>query len=211
MLHGLRAASQAYGVPVLGGHTTVDVPASLAVTALGTTPQPVPAGGGRPGHRVRLTADLDGAWRPGYTGRQFDTTSRRRSRGPPRDGERHRAGRPLPAGRRPRTSRWRASSGPSGCSPRPAAPAPSSTWRPCPGPADAGVADWFTCFPGFALLTTDVPGSPLPDAGPATGAECGALTDTPGVALRWPDGETTPAVVGPVTGLGPATGHERTR
>ncbi len=79
-----------------------------------------------------------------------------------------------------------------------------------PRPDDVGVADWFTCFPGFALLTTDGAGSPLPDAGPTTGAECGALTDTPGVALRWPDGETTPAVVGPVTGLGPATGHERT-
>ncbi len=78
VLRGLRAAADAYGVPVLGGHTTVDVPASLAVTALGTTPTPVPAGGGRVGHAVRLSADLDGAWRPGYTGRQFDTTSRRR-------------------------------------------------------------------------------------------------------------------------------------
>jgi hypothetical protein len=73
-----------------------------------------------------------------------------------------------------------------------------------PRPAGVGVADWFTCFPGFALLTTDEPDAPLPTAGPATGAVCGELTDTAGVALRWPDGETTTAVAGPVTGLGPA-------
>jgi hypothetical protein len=79
-----------------------------------------------------------------------------------------------------------------------------------PRPARVDVADWFTCFPGFALLTTDEPGAPLPAAGPAIGAVCGALTDTPGVSLRWPDGETTTAVAGPVTGLGPATAPERT-
>ncbi len=63
VLHGLRAASQAYGVPVLGGHTTVDVPASLAVTALGTTPHPVPAGGGRPdtGYGSPRTSTAPGA------------------------------------------------------------------------------------------------------------------------------------------------------
>ena len=48
------------------------------------------------------------------------------------------------------------------------------------------------------------PGAPAPSAGPATSAVCGELTNTAGVALRWPDGETTEAVAGGVTGLGAA-------
>ena len=209
VLRGLRAAADAYGVPVLGGHTTVDVPASLAVTALGTTPTPVPAGGGRAGHAVRLSADLDGAWRPGYTGRQFDTTSRRRPEdlramvdaiGP---GARHRpaAAKDVSMAGLVGTLGMLAEASGTGAVLDVAA---------VPRPDGVGVADWFTCFPGFALLTTDEPGAPLPAAGPATGAVCGALTDTPGVRLRWPDGETTTAVAGPVTGLGPATAPERT-
>ncbi|MFC5062023.1 MSMEG_0567/sll0787 family protein [Actinomycetospora atypica] len=207
VLRGLRAAADAYGVPVLGGHTTVDVPASLAVTALGITPTPVPAGGGRVGHRVRLTADLDGAWRPGYTGRQFDTTSRRRP-----EGLRAMVNAIGPDARyRPAAAKDVSMAGLVGtlgmlaeASGTGAVLDVASVPRP-----DVAVADWFTCFPGFALLTTDEPGAPLPDAGPAVGAECGELTDVPGVALRWPDGETTTAVVGPVTGLGPAA-PERT-
>ena len=61
VLAGLRRGRGATGVPVLGGHTQLGVPAALAVTALGRTDHPVPGGGGRPGHRVRLTADLGGA------------------------------------------------------------------------------------------------------------------------------------------------------
>jgi putative N-acetyltransferase (TIGR04045 family) len=79
VLSGLRKASAAYRVPVLGGHTQFGVPASLSVTALGRTTDPVPGGGGRPGERVWLTADLGGGWRPGYTGRQWDSTSFRRT------------------------------------------------------------------------------------------------------------------------------------
>ncbi|MGW0586140.1 MSMEG_0567/Sll0786 family nitrogen starvation N-acetyltransferase, partial [Streptomyces sp. NPDC002920] len=52
ILAGLARASQAYGVPVLGGHTQLGVPAALSVTALGRTDRPVPGGGGRPGHAV---------------------------------------------------------------------------------------------------------------------------------------------------------------
>ena len=77
-----------------------------------------------------------------------------------------------------------------------------------PRPVGATVADWLTCFPGFALLTADTPGAPAPSAGPATSAVCGELTDPAagpvGVALRWPDGEVTEAVAGGVTGLGSA-------
>jgi len=70
-----------------------------------------------------------------------------------------------------------------------------------PRPAGTTMGDWLTCFPGFAMLSTG--GPPLP-AGPATGAECGELAAGQGVALRWPDGELTEAIPGPVTGLGPA-------
>ncbi|MGH3755088.1 MAG: MSMEG_0567/sll0787 family protein, partial [Pseudonocardiaceae bacterium] len=79
VLAGLRRASQAYDVPVLGGHTQLGVPAALAVTALGRTAHPVRGGGGRPGHRLRLTVDTAGGWRPGYRGRQWDSTSHRRT------------------------------------------------------------------------------------------------------------------------------------
>jgi hypothetical protein len=73
-----------------------------------------------------------------------------------------------------------------------------------PRPDGATMGDWLTCFPGFAMLTADEPDArPLP-AGPAVGARCGELTAGQGVGLRWPDGEITQAVTGPVTGIGSA-------
>ncbi|MCD2187131.1 MSMEG_0567/sll0787 family protein [Actinomycetospora soli] len=215
VLRGLRAAADAYGVPVLGGHTTVDVPASLAVTALGTTTpsgpaplrhasrRPVPAGGGRVGHAVRLTADLDGGWRPGYTGRQFDTTSRRRP-----EELRAMVGAIGPdAPYRPAAAKDVSMAGLVGTLGMLAEASGTGAVldvAAVPRPAGVGVADWFTCFPGFALLTTDEPGAPLPAAGPAVGNACGELVEGTGVALRWPDGETTTAVTDTVTGLGRA-------
>jgi hypothetical protein len=79
-----------------------------------------------------------------------------------------------------------------------------------PRPDGASTGDWFTCFPGSAFLTADVPERPVAPAGPATTATCGELVPADGaaelVSLRWPDGSLTPALTGPVTGLGPATG-----
>ena len=72
-----------------------------------------------------------------------------------------------------------------------------------PRPRGASVGAWLTCFPGYAMLTTDRAPAPSP-AGPAVSAACGRLTAEPGVRLRWPDGEVTVAVAGTVTGLGPA-------
>jgi putative N-acetyltransferase (TIGR04045 family) len=77
IMSGLRRASTAYGVPIIGGHTQIGVPAALSVTALGTATHPVPGGGGRPGDDIRLTADLAGHWRPGYRGGQWDSSSGR--------------------------------------------------------------------------------------------------------------------------------------
>ncbi len=197
ILRGLRAASAAYGVPVLGGHTQLGVPAALSVTALGRTADPVPGGGGRAGAPVRLTVDTGGRWRPGYAGRQWDSTS-------------HRSGAELrtmidSVGRaRPAAAKDVSMAGiagtlgmlaeASGCG------AVLDVAR-VPRPAGTTMGDWLTCFPGFGMLTT---GSAALPAGPALGAECGELVAGAGVGLRWPDGTETEAVSAGVTGMGRA-------
>ena len=197
---GLRQASQAYQIPVLGGHTQVGAPASLAVTALGRAAAPVPGGGGRPGHRIRLTADLGGGWRPGYAGRQWDSTTARTTAD-------LRAMLGSVAAARPAAAKDVSMAGiagtlgmlaeASGC-------AAVLDVAAVPRPAGATAGDWLTCFPGFAMLTAEQPGAPAPPAGPAVSAGCGELRPGAGVRLRWPDGELTTAVPGPVTGLGRA-------
>jgi putative N-acetyltransferase (TIGR04045 family) len=203
ILSGLRRAASAYDVPVLGGHTQLGVPAALSVTALGRAADPVPGGGGRPGHRVRLTADLAGGWRPGYRGRQWDSTTSRRT-------PELRAMLGSVAAGRPAAAKDVSMAGiagtlgmlaeASGC-----AAVLDVAKVPRPGAAVAG--DWLTCFPGFAMLTTEAPGAPgggpLP-AGPAVSAECGELRPGSGVSLRWPDGESIEVIAGAVTGLGTA-------
>jgi putative N-acetyltransferase (TIGR04045 family) len=198
VLSGLRRASAAFGAPVVGGHTQFGVPASLSVTALGRTAHPVPGGGGRPGHRVRLTADLGGGWRPGYTGRQWDSTSTRSA------GELAAmlgaVGQARPAAAKDVSMAGVAGTlgmlaEASGCG------AVLDVAR-VPRPADATVGDWLTCFPGFAMLTTAESGAPALPAGPAVGAECGELVSGSGVRLRWPDGALTEVISAGVTGLG---------
>jgi len=197
---GLRAGSQAWGVPVLGGHTQLGVPAALSVTALGRTDRPVPASGGRPGQRVRLTADLGGGWRPGATGRQWDSTTGRTAdelrlmgsvvarTGPAAAKDVSMAGLVGTLGMLAEAS---------GCG-------AVLDVADVPRPAAATVGDWFTCFPGSAFLTTDAADREVAPAGPATTGTCGELVPGSGVQLRWPDGSTTPALTAPVTGLGPS-------
>ena len=208
VLTGLRAAADAYGVPVIGGHTQLEVPAALSVTALGRTSSPVPAAGGRPGMAVRLTADLGGTWRPGYTGRQWDSTS---TRTPAELRAMVAAIGPEAVARNPGTRPAAAKDvsmagvvGTLGMLAEASGTGAVLDVAAVPRPVGATVADWLTCFPGFALLTADEPGAPAPSAGPATSAVCGELTGATGVALRWPDGELTEAVAGGVTGLGAA-------
>jgi hypothetical protein len=176
------------------------VPAALSVTALGRAERPVPGGGGRPGQKVRLTADVEGGWRPGYTGRQWDSTSWRRT------SELRTmidaVGRTQPAAAKDVSMAGIAGTlgmlaEASGCG-----AVLDVAAVPCP--AGVSTGDWLTCFPGFAMLTADEPGAAALPAGPAVGAECGDLVPGRGVALRWPDGELTEAVGGGVTGLGQA-------
>jgi putative N-acetyltransferase (TIGR04045 family) len=195
ILGGLRRAAQAYGVPVLGGHTQFGVPAALSVTALGRAEHPVPGGGGRPGQEVRLTADLGGRWRQGYAGRQWDSTSGRRT-------EELQAMVGAVGQAQPSAAKDVSMAGvvgtlgmlaeASGCG-------AVLDVAEVPRPAAATMGDWLTCFPGFAMLTA---GPQELDAGPAESAVCGELINGQGVALRWPDGEVTEAVPAGVTGMG---------
>lgn len=204
-MRGLRSGARAFNLPVLGGHTQLGVHAALSVTGLGRTSHPVPAGGGRAGDRVTVTADLEGQWRPGYGGRQWDSSTGRTP-------EEMRAMLDCVARARPRAAKDVSMAGivgttgmlaeAGGCG------AELEVAR-IPRPQDTTGGDWLTCFPGFAMVTADAAGAaPLP-AGPATGADCGRLETAPGVRLRWPDGEVTTALTGGVTGLGQAKGENR--
>ncbi|MER7251350.1 MSMEG_0567/sll0787 family protein [Kribbella sp. NPDC000426] len=197
VLRGLRRAADAYGIPILGGHTQLGVPAALSVTALGRTANPVPGGGGRAGQPIRLTADLGGSWRAGYAGRQWDSTSHRkpaelRSMVAAVGQARPDAAKDVSMAGVVGTLGMLAEA--SGCG-------AVLDVAAVPRPAAASMGDWLTCFPGYAMLTA---GPQQLEAGPAVGAICGELTTGQGVELRWPDGEVTQALSGRVTGLGAA-------
>ncbi|MDE0805186.1 MAG: AIR synthase related protein [Acidimicrobiales bacterium] len=201
-LAGMKAAAERWGVPILGGHTTIGAPASLAVTMLGRTPTPVPGGGGHVGDRLVVAADLAGAWRPGYGGRQWDSTTTRTA-------AEIRTMHDLVERRRPHAAKDVSMAGLVGTVGMLAESSGTGAEidvAALPRPSTATVADWLTCFPGFAMLTAEAPDRPLlAGPSPATVAAVGSLTTEPGVRLRWPDGEQTPAVGATVVGLGPAT------
>ena len=200
VLRGLTDASQAWGVPVVGGHTQLGVPAALSVTALGRTTRPVPGGGGAPGQSLRVTADLGGGWRPRYTGAQWDSSSHR-------TGEELRALAGVVPTLAPTAAKDVSMSGLVGTT---GMLAEASGCRAIldvgavPTPAAASYGDWLTCFPGFAMVTAEVASTPPPAALPGfvTTAVCGELTTGTGVGLRWPDGVVTEAVSSTVTGMG---------
>ncbi|MFP5020693.1 MSMEG_0567/sll0787 family protein [Pseudonocardia phyllosphaerae] len=204
VLSGVRAAADAWGVPLLGGHTQLDVPAALSLTALGRTAHPVPAAGGRSGHRVRLTTDLGGGWRPGYGGRQWDsTTSRSRTELAAMTGAIGPAAAHRPAAAKDVSMAGLA--GTLGMLAEASGVGAVLDVAAVPRPDGVSTGDWLTCFPGFGLLTADDAGAPAPQAGPAVSAEVGELRPGGGVRLRWPDGEETDAVPAGVTGMGTGT------
>ncbi|WP_435742044.1 MSMEG_0567/sll0787 family protein [Nocardioides sp. SYSU DS0663] len=200
VLRGLADASQAWGVPVLGGHTQLGVPAALSVTALGRTTRPVPGAGGRPGHALRVTADLGGGWRPGYTGTQWDSSSHRAP------AELRALAGVVPA-LAPAAAKDVSMSGLVGTT---GMLAEASGCRAVvdvaavPAPDGARTADWLTCFPGFAMVTAEAGRTDAPLPPFVTSRTFGELTEGTGVGLRWPDGVVTEAISSPVTGLGAA-------
>lgn len=201
VITGLSAASAAWRVPVLGGHTQLGVPAALAVTALGATRSPVAAGGAAAGARVKLTVDTSGQWRPGYHEQQWDSTSTRSS-------DDLVAMAQLVASIRPRAAKDVSMAGVVGTLGMMAEACGTGAEldvAAVPRPANAAMGAWLTCFPGYAMLTADISYSALPPLPKGVvSAECGSLTAMEGVWLRWPDGIRTAALSSPATGLGPA-------
>ncbi len=202
VLRGVRSGSEAFELPVIGGHTQLGVPGMLSVSGFGRGAAPVPGGGGRAGDALWVGADLEGGWRPGYHARQWDSTSWR-SR------EELRPMLDLVARTRPHAAKDASMAGivgtiamlaeASGCG------AELELAR-IPRPAGAQIADWLTCFPGFAVVLAQPRSAPAPRGGAAVTARCRCLTTQGGVRLRWPDGELSTAI-GPagITGLGPAS------
>lgn len=201
VLRGLTDAAAAWGVPVLGGHTQLGVPGQLTVTAIGRTDRPVPGGGGVPGNALRVTADLGGGWRRGYTGAQWDSTSHRSP-------VELRAQAGVVPALQPSAAKDVSMSGLVGST---GMLAEASGCRAVldvaavPTPTGAATADWLTCFPGFAIISAEVGQGHLgrlPDH--LTTAVCGELEPGHGVGLRWPDGVVTDAITHTVTGMGTA-------
>ncbi len=203
---GIADGANAWGVDILGGHTQIGGHSSLSLTMLGRVGAagPVPGGGAAPGHHLSVIADLGGRWRPGYQGRQWDSTS---ERSPAELQAMHRIiGRLAPAAAKDvsmaglvgTVAMMAEASG---------AGATVSLDR-IPRPTNARPADWLTCFPGYAMVVaTDEPiaaDHPAVADAPVVVTSCGMITDEPGVRLEWPDGATERVIAGPVTGL-PAT------
>jgi putative N-acetyltransferase (TIGR04045 family) len=201
VIAGIRAASDAFGLPIVGGHTQLGVPAALSMTGLGRTDDPVPAGGGQVGDVVSVTADLSGGWRPGYRGRQWDSTSTQGR-------EALTAMLATVAVNRPRAAKDISMAGlvgTAGMLAEASGLGVELNVADIPCPAGAELADWLTCFPGYGVICADAPdASPIIAVG-ATSARCGVLTAQPGVRLRWPDGRLTTAIADSnITGLGAA-------
>jgi putative N-acetyltransferase (TIGR04045 family) len=201
ILRGLGEAARAWDVPVLGGHTQLGVPAALSVTALGRTDRPVPGAGGRAGQVLRVTADLGGGWRPGYTGAQWDSSSHR-------TGAELRALADVVPALAPTAAKDVSMSGLVGTT---GMLAEASGVRAVldvdaiPAPEGAAYGDWLTCFPGFAVVTAEREPARTALPGFVTTAVCGELAEGSGVGLRWPDGVVTEAVRDSVTHLGAAS------
>lgn len=201
IVRGMARASQAWRIPVLGGHTQLGVPAALAVTAFGRTSRPIRAGGGSPGDALRLTADLNGGWRPGHYGGQWDSSSTRHVDDLARLSTLVARMAPLAA----KDVSMAGVVGTVGMLAEASGTGAELDVARIPRPSGADMGAWLTCFPGYAMLTADRRGSALPEMPDGVvSAACGLLSVNPGVRLRWPDGVTTTAVGPEVTGLGRA-------
>ncbi len=206
VIKGLKNGAAMFDLPIVGGHTQLGTAGHLTVTGLGRTDAPIPAGGGQVGDSLQLTADLAGGWRPGYEGRQWDSSTSRTHDEMREMLEAVGAAAPHAA----KDVSMAGIVGTTGMLAEASGCGAELVVGQMPRPTDARLADWLTCFPGFAMVTaTDPHAAPMP-AGAARSARCGTLTAEPGVRLRWPDGEVTTALAGPVTGLR-ATTQESSR
>lgn len=200
VMGGLRSGADAWGVPLLGGHTQVGTAPALAVTALGRTDRPVRGGGGGYGDALNLTVDTAGGWRGGAGRSQWDSSSAR-------TGAELRALGRIVADAAPKAAKDVSMAGvvgTAGMLAEASGLAATIDVDRVPAPDGAAMGDWLTCFPGFGMVTADRPGASRMGGALTESAEIGRLTAGSGVRLRWPDGETTTALPGAATGLGPA-------
>lgn len=67
VLEGLRAASEAYGVPIVGGHTNLrSAERNLSVAVTGRATRLISGSGARPGDLLLAAIDHRGRWRPSF-------------------------------------------------------------------------------------------------------------------------------------------------
>lgn len=207
VLRGLSRAAEAWAVPILGGHTQLGVPASLSVTAIGRTAKLVRGGGGRPGHRLSLTADTTGNWRPGYTGRQWDSTSTKPGAELRELGRLVRRADPAAA----KDVSMAGIVGTAGMLAEASGCGAILDVGNIPRPDRATMGEWLSCFPGYAMITADRPGESRMRSPLAATTECGDLVEGTGVQLRWPDGMVTEAISDNITGLGSTNNETHSR
>ena len=200
IMNGLRSGAQAWGVPVLGGHTQVDVTSSLSVTALGRAERPIPGGGGRAGQALSITVDLNGGWRRGFDGAQWDSSSSRSAAELQALTRMVRDAQPAAA----KDISMAGIVGTVGMLAEASGCGAIVTVERIPAPARVSAGDWLTCFPGFGMVTADDASRSRMDSQLTSTAEVGELVVQRGVSLRWPDGVITEAVQDSVTGLGRA-------
>jgi len=211
-LEGLRGAAALYGVPVVGGHTTLaEGDPSLATFAVGRALAPLRAAAARPGDALCLAACLEGALVDGPDGLSFFT----HLRGPRRE----RAGEDLALVREAAEAgeAWAArdvsmpgapgsllqlmeSAGGLGCSLR---------VDLLPRPAGVPLGRWLVTFPSYGFLLVGDPhalAARFAHAGLAC-AQVGTLDDSG--RLRLADGrdeaEVWDLAAEPLTGLMPTT------
>jgi uncharacterized protein len=211
-LEGLRGAAALYGVPVVGGHTTLAAgDPSLATFAVGRALAPLRAAGARPGDALCLAVCLEGALLDGPDGLSFFT----HLRGPRRE----RAGADLGLVREAAEAgeAWAArdvsmpgapgsllqlmeSAGGLGCALR---------VDLLPRPAEVPLGRWLVTFPSYGFLLVGDPAA-LAARFAASGIACaqvGTLDDSG--RLRLADGreeaEVWDLAAEPLTGLAPTT------
>lgn len=199
VLRGLRAGAEAWGAPLLGGHTQLGVPAALAVTGLGRAGRPVP-GHAPIGHELSLTTDLSGGWRPGYGHGQWDSTSRRDPTVLRELADT--VGRAAPDAAKDVSMAGLI--GTIGMLAEASGAGAVVDVGAVPRPTDAAVADWLSCFPGFGMITADRVGGSRMTSPQAATASIGRLVTGTGVTLLWPDSAETSAIGSTVTNLGAA-------
>ena len=208
VLAGLRIGAGLYGVPVLGGHATVDEGAApgLSTFAVGRARAPLSAGNARPGDAVTLLACLEGEMMVGAGSSIFSHL-----RGPRR--ERARDDLALPADAAEAGEAWAArdvsmpgvagsllqlceSAGGLGC---------ALDLDALPVPPGMAMERWLVTFPSYAFLLVGDAGAIAARAGSAglAAARVGTLDDSGRLRLAAADQEELiwDLAVEPLTGM----------